>query len=290
MICALFASCSSDNDDNDNNNRHEISIDDKLIKSIELYDVTGGDTRAVSVTDLKYDNERRVAKVKVEETEYNDGKTSAIIETLFTYENRKVSFSTMTEEGYSVWLSKGFFDLDKHGRVSRAEVTDDDNPTVYYTYKYDGSRHLTTTSSKTKGCTTETQMEWSSGNIVLFEWKKKDSDNREELQEFERVEYTNYYNNASLDLARLICFGGEGSEGPASMSGTKEGNLLGIVDHRVQNMPSVMTELVDGYKEVKNFEYKRDRNNRIYEINVRKVRTYRNEQSETKEYKYLIGY
>ena len=288
-LCALFASCSSDNDDNDND-RHQIQIDEKLIKSIELYDVTGGDTKPVSVTEIKYDNDRKVAKVKVEETDYNDGTTASISESIYTYEGRRISYSTMYEEGYSVWLNKGYFDLDKSGKVVRGELTEEGKPTVSFSYKYQDGHYISSVQSRAKGYNSLSSMEWSSDNIILFEWNEENSAEKNEYKEYERVEYTNYYNDASIDLARLVCFANEGSKGAANLCGTKEGNYLNILDRRVKNLPSSMTELADGYKEIKDFDYKRDRNNRVYEIQVKKVRTYRNEQTETKEFKYLIVY
>ena len=289
VLCALFAACSSDSDDNDNN-RHQVEIDDKLIKSVELYDVTDGVSKPVSVTEIKYDNDRRIAKVKVEESDYNDGKTTAITETIYTYEGRRISYSTMHEESYSVWLNKGIFDLDKGGKVVRGELNEEGKPTVAFSYKYQDGNYIASTTARAKGYNSVSSMDWSSDNIILFEWVEDNSDSKEECKEYERVEYTNFFNDASIDLAGMICFGSEGSKAAAAICGTKEGNFLNIMGRRVKNLPLSMTELSDGYKEIKNFDYKRDRNNRVYEIQVKKVRTYRNEQTDTKEYKYLIVY
>ena len=289
VLCALLAACSSDSDDNDNN-RHQVQIDDKLIKSVELYDVTGGESKPVSVTEIKYDNERRVAKVKVEETDYNDGKTAAITETIYSYEGRRISYSTMHEEGYSVWLNKGFFDLDKSGKVVRGEMTEDNKPTVSFSYKYQNGNYISATQARAKGYSSLSNMDWSSDNIILFEWTENSSEHKGEYKEYERVEYTSYFNDASIDLAMLICFGSEGSKAASAVCGTKEGNFLNIMGKRSKNLPSEMTELSDGYKEIKTLDYKRDRNNRVYEIQVKEVRTYRNDQNETRVYKYLIVY
>ena len=288
VLLSFMASC-SDDDDNNNNGRHEIEIDDKLIKSVELMDVTNGEEIPFGVIDLKYDNERRLTKVKVQENDVN-GKVMSLNETLFSYDSRKISYSTMNEEGYSVWLTKGSFDLDKSGRAVRGQQTEDDKSPANFNFKYDGNHYLISTLTRAKNYESESDLEWSDDNVILFDWVEDDRTNSVKRHEYERIEYTSYYNNASIDLARMICFGSEGSEGVKLMGGSHEGSYLDIFGRRVRNMPMRMTALTDGVKEVKDFEYSRDRNNRIYEIKVKKVRTYRNEQVETKEYRYNIGY
>lgn len=288
MLLALMVSCSSD-DDNTPDTSNEIPIDTKLIKTIELIDITNGQEKTFGEINFKYDKYDQLVNVKVEESDYISGENTSIKETMFSYDDRKISFSTMNEEGFKVWLSKGFFELDKRGMVEEGEITEGSDDPRFFTYKYDNDR-LLSTHSRTKGYVTKTAMEWSTENIAIFEWIVEKNENKERTAQYERVDYNNYYNNASIDLARLICFGYEGSTGVSLMCGAEEGNYLNIIGRRVKNMPSRMTVVADGAKIVKDFEYSRDPNNRIYEIKVKKVSTYINEQTETREYKYLIGY
>ena len=287
MLLAMIASCSDDHDSSDF--RDEIDFDTKLIKKIEIIDIRNGQQIPFGMINLKYDNKGNLVNVKIEESDYNGGETSSVKETMFAYEDRTIKFSTMHEEGFSVWLDKGTFELNKRGIVYKAELTEDDKEPLYFTYKYTDDC-LYNTHARSRGYENDTDIEWSNGNIVMFESDLNNSYDKQNKRLFDRVEYNNYYNDASLDLARLVCFGLEGSEGVSKMCGAEEGSYLNIVGRRVKNMPSRLTSLADGSKVVTDFEYERDRNNRIYEIKVKKVFTYRDEQNETREYKYLIGY
>lgn len=290
MLLALIASCSSSDDDDDMNGTPGIPVDDKLVKNIQVLDVTGGEEHQCGMMDFVYDRENRLIKAAVEETDYNGGGTTLTRETMFAYKDREISYSTIHEEGYNVWISKGSFFLDKHGKAELGEITEGDEQTRFFEYEYDDNYCLTDTESRLGKIKSETEMDWSSGNIILFEYTTDVPDSKQRASLYERVEYTGYHNSASLDLTQLVCFGSEGSMAVQTMYGAKEGRFLGCFSHRVENMPEKMTAFTEGAKETKTFEYKRDRNNRIYEILVKKQTISSTAQSETKEYKYLIGY
>lgn len=287
MLLALIASCSDD--DKPAGDKDSIATDTKLIQRVELIDMINGEERAVGKIDFRYDSSDRLVNVKVEESDYVDGRTTLIKETMFSYNGSKITFSTMTEDNLDVSMTRGEFELDKHNKVVKAEITEDDTDPMFFTYKYDGS-NLVSSHMRTKGYVSKTTMDWNQGNISMFQWTLENNDTKERRNEYEKVEYYDYYNNASIDIARMICFGSEGSMGVSMMCGSEEGMYLNIAGKRVRNLPSTMTALADGSKVIKDFEYKRDRNNRIYEIKVKKLSIYRNDQKETKEYKYMIGY
>lgn len=287
MLLALMVSCSSD-DDNNKNINDGIVIDDKPIKSIELIEVINGEEKPFGTMNFKYDMQGNPINVKIEEKDHN-GEPSFIKETMLTFDSRKITFSSLNEESLKVWMSKGFFELDKHGKMTKGELTEGDEDTKYFTYKYDGD-FLLSTHMRTRGYVSKTSMDWSMGNIVMFEWIVEKNDTKEKIHEYERVEYNTYSNNAAIDLAHMICFGSEGGQGVKLMCGAEEANFLNIAGKRVKNMPSKLTSLSNGSKIVTDFEYKRDRNDRIFEINVKKVSTFSYEQTETREYKYLIVY
>lgn len=289
MLFALIVSCSSD-DDNKGTDKNDITFDTKQIKKIELVDITNGQEKPFGQINFKYDMSGRLINVKRVEADYVSGDTISIKETMFSYDNRKITYKTMVEEDFSVSLHKGYFALDSRGVVEKGEVNDEKEEPCSFTYKYDDGR-LQSTHTRTRKYISKTSMEWMTDNISLFEWVAEDNDTKDRLVQYERVDYTNYYNNASIDLARLICFGYEGGIGVSLMCGTEEGCYLDIIGKRVKSMPLKMTEQIDKIKKVvKDFDYSRDPNNRIYEIKVRKVSSFYNGQTEEREYKYLIGY
>ena len=289
MFFALIVSCSSDSDDS-NKNKNEIPFDTKQIKNIELVDITNGEEKPFGNISFTYDMSGRLINVKKVEADYISGETKSIKETMFTYDEHKINFKTMIEEDFSVSLHKGFFTLNGKGLVEKGEVNDENNSPCFYTYKYDNGR-LINTHTRTKLYISKISMEWLADNISLFEWVAEHNETKERTIQYERVDYNNFYNNASIDLARLICFGNEGGIGVSQICGNEEACYLDITGKRVKQMPLRMTEQIDKVKKVvKDFEYNRDPSNRIYEIKVKKESSFFNGQVERREYKYLIGY